>query len=729
MTDLAVLKSAPDQGSFVTGQRLDQVLRGKDLGGFKTVSQTGACLVPILTALGWRGEIRHLAEALPHFSTSFDEYDLVSVLTNLGYETQTVPARLKDLEADLLPCLFMPEDGAPLVVLSRSGLRLTVFDAASGGERECDAGPDKGTAYLVSERPKTEPSKTRQSDKWFSFVARSFRGVVAKMFAITCATNLLALLIPVYIMMVYDKVVAARSPETLAYLAAGIGLVVLLDAALRVIRSRLLAYVGARIDVILSVAAFRQILSLPLGMTENAPIGGQMARIKQFESIREFFIGPLATVVLDLPFVFLFIALIGVIAGPLAWIPMALLVVFLILGTVMGRTFQKRIRESGEARSKRQHFLIEMLTNMRALKQSAAETAWKERFRDISAESAIAHFRVSQASARMQTLGQFLMYAAGVATITVGTVRVAEHAMSVGALIATMAMVWRILTPLQTAFLSLANIEQIRLGIEQINRLMNLSGERDSNQVASMYRRFKGRIVFQNVSMRYAPQAEPALLGVNLSIQPGEIVAITGPSGSGKSTLLKHVAGLYEPQAGMVTIDGLDVRQLDPGELRHAIGYVPQVCNLFHGTVAQNLRLGNPMAGDSDLTAAIVDADLMDYILQLPDGLDSWLKDRELQQMPLGIKQKLMLARAYATHAPILLLDDPGSAIDEEGDNALCRKLQALKGRATVLITTHRPRHMRLADRVVHIDGGRVLRNGPPETVLPESFARPKTPA
>jgi ATP-binding cassette subfamily C protein/ATP-binding cassette subfamily C protein LapB len=728
MTDLAVLRIAPGQGSFVTGQRLDQVLRGKDLGGFKTVSRTAACLVPILTALGWRGEIRHLAEALPHFSTSFDEYDLVSVLTNLGYETRTVPARLKDLETDLLPCLFMPEDGAPLVVLSLSGGRLTVFDATSGGQRECDAGPDKGTAYLVSERPKTDPSKARPSDKWVAVVAGSFRGVVIKMFAITFATNLLALLIPVYIMMVYDKVVAARSPETLAYLAAGIGLVVLLDAALRVIRSRLLAYVGARIDVILSVAAFRQILSLPLSMTENAPIGGQMARIKQFESIREFFIGPLATVVLDLPFVFLFIALIAVIAGPLAWIPMALLVVFLVLGTVMGRTFQKRIRESGEARSKRQHFLIEMLTNMRALKQSAAEIAWRERFRDISAETAIAHFRVSQASARMQTLGQFLMYAAGVATITLGTVRVAEHEMSIGALIATMAMVWRILTPLQTAFLSLANIEQIKLGIEQVNRLMNIPAERDPSLVASMYRRFKGRIVFQNVSMRYAPQAEPALLGVNLSIQPGEIVAITGPSGSGKSTLLKHVAGLYEPQAGMVTIDGLDVRQLDPGELRHAIGYVPQVCNLFHGTVAQNLRLGNSMAGDSDLTAAIVDADLMDYILQLPDGLDSWLKDRELQQMPLGIKQKLMLARAYATHAPIFLLDDPGSAIDEEGDNALCRKLQALKGRATVLIATHRPRHMRLADRVVHIDGGRVLRNGPPEAVLPELFARPKTP-
>jgi ATP-binding cassette subfamily C protein/ATP-binding cassette subfamily C protein LapB len=724
MTDLAMSSTAPAQDSFATGQRLDQILRGHDLGGFKSVSAIAACLVPILTAMGWRGELRHLTEALPHFSTSFDEYDIVSVLANLGYETRAAPARLCDLETDLLPCLFISAESSPLVVLARQGSRLTVFDGTTGEQTERRIGPEKGTVYLVSEKPKVDSGPAGQTDKWFTFVAQSFRGVVAKTFAITCATNVLALFIPLFIMMVYDKVVAARSPVTLGYLAAGIGLVILLDCALRVIRARLLAYVGARIDVILSVAAFRQILHLPLGMTENAPIGGQMSRVKQFESIREFFIGPLATVVLDLPFVFFFIALIAVIAGPISWIPLILLVAFVALGTLMGRTFQRRIRESGEARAARQNFLIEMLTHMRALKQSGAEAAWAERFREISADSAIAHFHVAQASARLQTLGQFLMYAAGVATVTVGTVRVAEHDMTVGALIATMAMVWRILTPLQTAFLSLTNVEQIKLGIGQVNRLMNLVPERDPDRMATVFRRLEGRIRFRNVSMRYTPQAEPALLGVNLAIEPGEIIAVTGPSGSGKSTLLKHVAGLYEPQAGMITIDGLDVRQLDPSELRHSIGYAPQVCNLFHGTVAQNLRLGNPMASDAELTAAVIDADLMDYILQLPDGLDSWLKDRELQQMPLGIKQKLMLARAYAADAPIVLLDDPGSAIDEEGDNALCRKLQNLKGRATVLITTHRPRHMRLADRVVYIEGGRILRDGPSDEVVAELMAK-----
>jgi ATP-binding cassette subfamily C protein/ATP-binding cassette subfamily C protein LapB len=723
MTDLRLTIENPGQSSFATGQRLDQVLRNKDLGGFKAVSHIAACLVPILHALGWRGEMRLLTEALPHFSTSFDEFDVVSVLANLGYTTRPTPARLQDLDSNLLPCLFVPDDGTAMVVLARNGDRLTVFDGAGSEQTECAADSTKGIAYLVSEKAKADAESAGTGDRWFNFVAHCFRGVVIKMFSISCVTNVIALAIPIFIMVVYDKVVAASSPETLGYLAAGVGLIILLDIALRCIRARLLAYVGARIDVILSVAAFRQILNLPLGMTENAPVSGQMARIKQFESIREFFIGPLATVILDLPFVFFFILLIAIIAGPLVWIPLILLAVFIGMGIIMGRKFQARIRESSEARTRRQNFLMEMLTSMRSLKQAGAEGAWADRFREISADAAMSHFLLSQASARMQTLGQFLMFAAGIATIATGTVRVAEGDMTVGALIATMAMIWRILTPLQTGFLSLANVEQIKLGIEQVNRLMNIVPERADNDIASVYRPFTGRIVFQNVSMRYAPMAEPALLGVNLAIEPGEIVAVTGSSGSGKSTLLKLVPGLYSAQAGTVNIDGLDVRQLDPRELRHSIAYVPQICTLFHGTVAQNLRLGNPMATDADLTAAIVDANLMDFIMQLPDGVDSWLKDKELDQMSLGFKQELMLARAYATNAPILILDDPGATIDDEGDNALCRKLQNLRGRSTVLIATHRPRHMRLADRIIHLEAGRVTHNGPPEEVLPQLFA------
>ena len=210
------------------------------------------------------------------------------------------------------------------------------------------------------------------------------------------------------------------------------------------------------------------------------------------------------------------------------------------------------------------------------------------------------------------------------------------------------------------------------------------------------------------------------MLGVELAVKPGEIVAITGPSSSGKSTLLKLVAGLYQPQAGAVLIEGMDIRQLDLGELRDSVAFLPQTCNLFHGTIAQNLRLANPTASDEDLSRAVLDAGLMGDILALPDGLETRITDQLQSQLPSGFKQRLMLARAFVKQVSIYLLDEPGANLDEEGDAALMRKLQDLRGRATVILTTHRPSHMRLADRVAYLRGGRLLGAGPPDEMLPK---------
>ena len=249
---------------------------------------------------------------------------------------------------------------------------------------------------------------------------------------------------------------------------------------------------------------------------------------------------------------------------------------------------------------------------------------------------------------------------------------------------------------------------------------MTLRLERDPGENRIKHRTFNGEVTFSRVSLRYTPNGEPALLGIGLQIERGQIVAVTGSNGSGKSSLLKLVAGLYQAQAGAVLIDGIDIRQLDIGELRGAIAYVPQTCNLFHGTIAQNLRLADPTASDADLTRAAVEAGLMGELLALPDGFDTRITDQMQRQLPKGFKQRLMLARAYVKNAPIYLLDEPANNLDWEGDQALMRKLQQLRGRATVFIVTHRPSHMRIADRVVCVDGGQIMISGSPDEVLPK---------
>ena len=702
--------------------RLGRIMHGDgdELGGFNAISDVAACLMPLLRALGWHGKNRHLAEALPHFAESLDIQGLRQVLANLNYESREARIRLRDVDPRLAPCLFLPDHGPAFVVLDVGEKDLTVFNSQSLSVDRLDPRRLKGKAYFFTKgEDAREIAQRPGGDTWFETTARRFRGLVLQMMAVTFLTSIVAVIVPLFIMTVYDKVVPARSQEMLFFLATGVLFTFAFEMAMRVVRARLLAYVGGRIDLILGQAAFQQVLHLPILMTERATIGAQVSRLKQFESVREFFTGQLANVIIELPFAVIFIGVIAIIAGPVAWIPAALMVLFALIAVFSVPAMRRAIARSGEARSQKQSFMIEMLSEFRTIKNCAAERIWSKRFREMAARSAVANFHTSQVSSVVQTLAQALVMAAGVATIGVGTIQVMAGEMTVGALIACMALIWRILGPIQVCFLSLSRFEQLKLGLRQVNQLMTLKLEREPGRVVERRRTLKGEIAFQRVSLRYSPTAEPALLGIELEVNAGELIAITGPSSSGKSSLLKLVAGLYQPQAGVLLIDGMDMRQLDLGELRDSVAYLPQVCHLFHGTIAQNLRLANPIASDEELSQAVLDAGLLGEIMSLPDGFETRITDQLRSQLPGGFKQRLMLARTYVKNARFYVLDEPVTNLDDEGDAALRRKLQSLRGNATVFITTHRPSHMRLADRVVVLNQGRLLAADTPEVILP----------
>lgn len=723
MTAAAAATATTSATSSAAGPRLDSLLHGGGLAGFQPTSATGACLVPLLDALGWRGEARHLAEALPHFADSLDLADLRMVLANLHYVTVPERTTLADLRPGLLPCLFSQDGKTAGLVMARNGDMLTVLDGVVGDVVEVKAGATFGTAYYIKKAEDTLDEQEKESQRnWLGGVIRRFRAVIWQAVVLTFAINLFAVAVPLFIMGVYDKVVATRSPETLAFFLGGVLLAVLADAGLRLVRGQMLAYVGARLDMLIGAAAFEKLLHLPVSMTERAPIGAQIARLKQFETVREVFTGPLAAAALDLPFLTVFLVIVFMIGGPIGFVPVALIAGFAVLGLVTWPMSRRRVADLGEARSARQAFLIEAIDNHRVVRQSGNGLHWQSRFRELSAEAAASHHAVSHLGIVVQTLSQAMMMAAGVGTLAVGTLLVMDGAMTIGALIATMALVWRLLAPIQAAFLGLNRIEQVKQSLSQVNQLMRLKTERDPGRFASFYRTFKGRVQFAKVSFRYTPRAEPALVGVDLTIEPGQMVAITGASGSGKSTILKLAAGLYAPQAGGVGIDGNDLRQLDLGDLRHAIGYVPQRSAVFHGTLAQNMRLAHPTASGEDIQRALREAGLEDYVTGLPEGLETRMDDRFQRRMADGMKQRFALARAYAKDAPIYLLDEPANNLDDEGDELLRAKLADLKGRATVLMVTQRPSHMKMADRVIVMDQGRIAMDGPPDQVLAELF-------
>jgi len=696
------------------------------LASLRETTDLANCLMPLLDALIWRGDPRHVAEALPHFINNIDITSFRNILATLHFESRPIDLRIKDLDPRLMPCLFLPEDGDALVLVGRQVETIRIFDGGKNDFGEIPVSGLKGTAYIFQAVETEDLLSAQQKVGWFRAVTERFRSLFYQTLGITLILNLLALATPLFVMAVYDKVVATGSIPTLAYFAVGVGIAIACDMILRSVRARILAFIGARLDNIVGLAIFHKILFLPPALTERATVGAQVARIKDFESIRDFFTGAMATMLLEVPFAFIFFAVIIYLAGPLVWVPVIMVALYAILGLIFTPLIRANVSRAARASSRRQELVVESLNNMRAVKYCGAEANWLERYRDLSAKSALNGFYTSQLSSVVATASHILMVASGIGTIVFGVFRVLNGDMTVGSLVATMMLVWRILGPLQGAFMSMSRITQVRSSIGQINNLMNIKAERDQHSIVNPLKRFEGFLSFARVSIRYSPEADPALVGVSFEAEPGDVVCIVGGNGSGKSTALKLMAGMYTAQAGSIRIDNQDIRQMDPVELRHAVSYVPQSQEFFYGTIAQNMRLAHPTATEDDMHWACEKAGVLEDVLALEQGSGKWQRqgfevrigDTGVGSMPTSLLQRLNLARGYLKRAPIMLFDEPGNGLDFEGDQQFMRYVDELRGESTVLIVTHRPSHLRMADKIMWLDYGNVRAYGPAEEVL-----------
>ncbi len=534
----------------------------------------------------------------------------------------------------------------------------------------------------------------------------------------TCLINIVALSVPIFVMVIYDKVIGAKSAETLPYLIAGVAVLLMADLILRYLRSQLLGVVAGRIDYLIGTETFRQLLFLPPVFTERSTVAAQLSRLKQFDSVRDFFTGPNAAMTLEIPFAVLFISVIAILAGWLALIPVAVIFAYIIFGSFWMPHTSSTVMQSGIAKTNKQRMLMQSMDGRNEIKAIGGESVWWERFRETSGDSVMASYKTFIASSILNSVSQSLMTIAGAATVGFGTLMVINGDMTIGALIATMALVWRVLSPLQSAFLSYFKFQQLTKSIAQINQLMRLKVEQHSGQAGLLLSKLKGRINVDRVSFRYGPDDDPALLGVSFNIEPGEMIAICGNTGAGKSTLVKLIAGMYRPQAGSFSIDELDIRQLNAMDLRRAISYVPQITHMFHGTIEQNMRLNNVLATDDDLHRAAEEAGVLDDILSLPEGFSTRIGDNTAEHMPPGFLRALSMARAFVNPAKIVLLDEPGASLDDESDQRLIKQLKKLKGKHTIIMVSHRPSHIKLADKAVLLEHGMVKFTGDTTTVI-----------
>jgi ATP-binding cassette subfamily B protein len=694
---------------------------------FDEVSDLAVCLAPLLSAVDWKGRPRDLAESLPHLMRHLDLSGLRGVMANLGYMSEGFPTLLGNLDDRLTPCLFVPPNSSAKVVLSHdiSRRRVTLFDSdrleVISVESDDPLQTLEGTAYVFREEDEDTRADTRRN--WTRRLVGRFRRHIGIVFILTLLSTVLTLAPPMFVMSIYDRVLPTGDLMMEALLVVGVLLAIAVDFSLRQLKSKLLAFMAGRAEYILGNTVFQRILDLPSSATDNASVGEQISRIKGFESLRDFFLGPLALLVFDLPStIVLFIAI--ALINPWAVGVMVLGALgFGVLAFLTRSQQEIAVNKASILSGKRWEMLTETLANMRTLRGVGAADLWLNRYRELTGKSVVSAFQAQQAGDRVASGAQLLGSLTAIGALTVSVVGAIQGWVTTGAVVATMMIVWRLTGPMQNIFMASSTVVRVLSSLQQVERLMRLPVERGTGTRQTTRPETHGTVAFSRVSFRYSNDADPALLGVTFTVPSGKVVAVAGPNGSGKSTLLKLIVRAFSPQAGVIKLDNVDIRQLTTADLRAQVSYMPQNCELFYGTVAQNLRLSHPTATDEEMRWAATIAGLIDDIEALPESFQTRISESRSEQLPHGFRQRLSLARTLLKAAPVVLLDEPGNGLDDEGEKALVRCIDWLRGRSTVFIVSHRPSHMRLADAVIYLEAGNLRALGPFDDVRDKVMA------
>jgi len=654
-------------------------------------------LPTLLTALNWKGDQRHVDEILSEENRITDLQQFRDVMVNFGYKTFLVHEAPEHLDHKHFPLLKFDILGRPQILRQRP--------ATETGSQQ----------LLVFQKIDIEKA-VQENDGIFSKLKR-FGPLLSQITLLSLVIGVLALAPTFYNMSVYDHVITSGSIRSLPALSVGVMLALVAELFLRHLRNRRLGYFGARMDHYISYSVFERLLFLPPIYSERASVSAQLARLRDFEAVREFFTGPLATLFFELPLIVLYIAVMAGIGTTLALTPVALVCAYTLLLWGMNDKLKATARAAAELSSRRQEFLLETLTKLRAIRLNGMEKIWTRKYRQLSAENAIASFNSLHTAQIVEVTSYVLMTLGAVVTLSMGVEKVINKDISVGALIASMMLIWRIVAPMQMCCASVTRLQQLRSSTKQVMRLLSFAPEHNAHMPVSNLN-LQGGVTFSRVSMRYLPEAEPALLGVNFDIKPGQVIAIRGNNGSGKSSLLKLIMGMYQPQGGAVRLDGMDVRQFDPVALRQSIAYIPQNMELLPGTIRDNLLFSDPTATTEQCREALREACALEEVENLEMGMDTIVAGDQAEAISFMLKQRLNIARAYLKPAKIMLFDEASHSLGRENDLAFARMVAKFRGQRTIIMVTHREDHLRFADQVFVLEKGELTHAGMPEQII-----------
>ena len=644
-----------------------------------------------------------------------------------GMSTKLLRLSLPEVDTAALPAILILKDNRACVLLGwdaeRRNARLLLPETGQGSvtlTTEELAARHAGLVLFV--RPhfrfdsRTPEVRAARSNHWFWSAVLGQRFVYRDVLWAALLINVFALAFPMFSMNVYDRVVPNNAVETLWALAIGVLLVLGADLFMRLLRSHFVDEASARIDVQISATLMEKVLGLRL---EHRPesVGSFAANLRGFEQVRDFIASSTVTALIDLPFALLFVLTMAWISP---WLVLPVLLAFAVI-LVVGYVLQHRLHELSETTYKagalRNATLIESLTAIETIKSQGAESV-------IQAKWERANVFLARTTVKMRALSSTAMYGTNfltqlvsVAVILIGVYLISQRELTMGALIAVSMLSSRALAPASQIVGLLMQYQGARTAMDSLNKIMEKPVERPAGENFIQRAKLTGDIEFRNVKFAYPNRTDAALDGLSFKIAAGERVALIGRVGSGKSTIQRLIMGLYQPLEGAVLLDGIDLRQLDPADVRRNLGCVSQDVTLFYGTLRENVIFGLPYADDSAVVAAAEIAGMADFVNRHPKGFDMPVGERG-ESLSGGQRQSVGLARAVLHNAPILLLDEPTSAMDFSTEAQITARVTAFAQDKTVVLVTHRTSMLAMVTRVIVIDGGRIVADGPRDRIM-----------
>lgn len=650
---------------------------------------------------------------------------LARAAARAGLQGRLLRRKLEQIPAIALPAILLLKDGRSGVLLSwqTEDQARFLLSESDGGEVYIDrallAEDYSGRVFFAQPQHKFDVnhgSLVPRARMWFRDTLKRSRWLYIDAIAASFLINIIAMSAPLFVMNVYDRVVPNHATATLWVLAVGITGAYLFDLLLKSLRSLCLDLAGKKTDLIISATLFERIAGMAMKY-RPARVGSFAQNIHEFQSLRDFLASLTLTSLIDLPFTLLIFLVIGIIGGHLVWIPVLAFPIALVIGYVLQKPLTETLQKTMALGAERQSSLIETLSGLDAVKVNNAEGERQYLWEQTIGTLSRFELRIKTLSNLAINITLLIQQLAGVIMIVFGVYQIIDGNLSMGGLIACYMLSGRALSPLASLSGLLTRYQQAKVTMTSVNQMMDLPQERAPGDRPLSRRSMQGAIHCQELNFTYPDQQTPALKNINLVIRPGEKVGIVGRSGSGKSSLAKLLVGLYQPDSGALLVDGVDIRQIDTSELRHNIGYVPQDIQLLAGTLRDNLTSGARYVDDETVLHSAELSGVHEFARLHPQGYELQVGERG-QNLSGGQRQTVAMARALLLTPPILMLDEPTSALDNTSEERLKQRLPALIESKTLILITHRASLLSLVDRLIVIDRGQILADGPKADVL-----------